>query len=72
MRGHGARYTVRKVRGHTGHTLNEAADSLAHLGLRYKTRYGVTTVDQLRASAAECAAKRLSDYWDAGPVKPSS
>jgi ribonuclease HI len=62
LRHDGNRYTLSKVRGHAGHHLNEAADSLARLALRCGTRNGVTQADAHKAASA-IAAVRLADYW---------
>lgn len=58
----GGYYTVRKVTGHAGHHLNEAADSLAKLALRSGTRSGLTSGEAVTA-AARIAEFRLRDYW---------
>jgi ribonuclease HI len=62
LRHDGDRYTLSKVRGHAGHHLNEAADSLARLALRCGTRNGVTRADAHKAASVIVAA-RLADYW---------
>jgi ribonuclease HI len=58
----GARYDIRKVTGHRGDILNEAADSLAKLALRTGTRNGVSKPEAVQA-AATIAGHRLADYW---------
>lgn len=63
LRYDGARYTVTKVHGHAGHQLNEAADSLARLGLRCGTRTGVPT-GEVYGTATAMVSARLGDYWE--------
>lgn len=63
LRYDGDRYALLKVRGHVGHPLNEAADSLARLGLRSGSRRGVLAAD-VRDAAAAITAARLADYWN--------
>lgn len=58
----GQRYRFVKVAAHAGHHLNEAADSLARLGLRTGTGRGVQA-SELEAAADTIVTSRLGDYW---------
>ena len=60
----GSRFRFAKVHAHVGDILNEAADSLARLGLRAGGRTGVAP-GQVTAVAERIAATRLEDYWRA-------
>jgi ribonuclease HI len=52
--------SFRLVLGHTGHPLNETADSLAKLGLRYST--GKVKGDVVRRHAPQWAALAVGDF----------
>ncbi|MCP9209699.1 ribonuclease HI [Streptomyces cucumeris] len=57
--------TVRLVRGHAGHPLNETADSLAKLGLR--TLRGWCGTTEARSLAHQWVTRGLLDCMEKGP-----
>jgi ribonuclease HI len=67
----GGRFTFGKVKAHAGHSLNEAADSLARLGLRAGSRSGVP-LDRVEDAARSIAAHRLDDYRKSAGVRTAT
>jgi ribonuclease HI len=57
-----SRFRFSKVHGHAGDILNEAADSLAKLGLRAGGNTGLPP-GQITSVAERIVATRLRDYW---------